>query len=226
LAQDYLVTLNVEGIQEGSEVQWTRPIYLPYWPSEEPWWVRHLCNTAKCEYVAPYADEYTFKVTVVSPDGSRCEDEISVDIPERNNLKRCSRQRQQALRYVDEGMMDGFIPQCTIEGNYEAKQCYGFFPFCACVDRMSGEMIYGSMRPMWMSLDCNRAVSGGELGKCEVDVYERYFKDDPWLMAFPEEEPDLFPQCDDKGDYLRQQTDPKTGETYCVNTQTGDRLSC
>ncbi|XP_022094920.1 papilin-like [Acanthaster planci] len=126
-------------------------------------------------------------------------------------ITKCRRSRNYAT-YVAQGRLGAFIPQCTLEGHFEAMQCHGSTGHCWCVD-MNGREINGSRRAPGIHVqrpDCE-AFQPRTLTTCQRHLKQVQGKNG---QAPPGR---YVPQCTEAGEYETVQCYGSTGYCWCVN---------
>ena len=73
-------------------------------------------------------------------------------------LNKCGKEQQTILKETYEGnLIDREEPDCRRDGSYKAEQCnYEPFRRCWCVNRESGEYIYGTDHRLHQDFNCRR----------------------------------------------------------------------
>ena len=53
------------------------------------------------------------------------------------------------------GLLGAFVPQCTVDGFYETRQCHGSTGHCWCVSKEGVELVGTRRGPMEEPVDCD-----------------------------------------------------------------------
>eukprot|EP01059_Diplonema_ambulator_P008641 TRINITY_DN182_c0_g1_i8.p1 TRINITY_DN182_c0_g1~~TRINITY_DN182_c0_g1_i8.p1 ORF type:complete len:217 (+),score=72.01 TRINITY_DN182_c0_g1_i8:507-1157(+) len=99
------------------------------------------------------------------------------------------------------GLIGTFVPQCDAEGLYMKMQCWGSTGKCWCADRMTGD-----------KLDV-------DLSTCQVCTLAKAAAEAKGLIGT------FIPQCDADGFYSTKQCWGSTGECWCADRLTGEKLT-
>ena len=62
---------------------------------------------------------------------------------------------------VRPGLLGAFIPQCTVDGNYETRQCHGSTGHCWCVNEQGVELQGTRRGPTEEPVDCDATGENG-----------------------------------------------------------------
>jgi len=108
-----------------------------------------------------------------------------------------------------------YVPQCTSMGLFEIVQKNPSTGYRWCVNPMTGVKQEGSDVGPGLLPDF---LSKPKCGKCLYDLAKAVVTTAMWGIG------GATPECDANGQYNALQTQAGTGYSWCVNTQTGERI--
>lgn len=160
------------------------------------------CKGMEC-YCADEMGRQISDTNYVRGEESDCETKVSEIMS-----SECNAARKEGMDKAELGMVGNFVPECLVDGSYEAKQCEG--SSCYCSDR-SGRELSNSRHDIGSDdQDCEMRREKLESSACYIQSQEAA----DFLGGF-------VPMCDEEGNYEARQCEGS--ECYCVDTA-GDKI--
>ncbi|XP_067311913.1 nidogen-2 isoform X1 [Pseudorasbora parva] len=136
--------------------------------------------------------------------------------PQNGRPKTQCEQHRDSLQSGDVPLVGAFVPECDEEGQYRRQQCHGSTGHCWCVDSRGQERAGTRTPPGTPRINCDEPVPPKTQCEQHRDSLQSRSDDVPQLGAF-------IPECDEEGQYRRQQCHGSTGHCWCVDSRGQER---